>query len=98
MYYFVVNPVSGCGKGKKIWNTIKKELDQLSVEYEALYLCDGRIDCGRCADGAFAGCVSCLLLPEEAVSDLQDDSESNGRCTVSRLWIFRTCRDRPADE
>ena len=25
MYYFVVNPVSGCGKGKKIWNTIKKE-------------------------------------------------------------------------
>ena len=38
MYYFVVNPVSGCGKGKKIWNTIKKELDQLSVEYEAFLL------------------------------------------------------------
>ena len=38
MYYFVVNPISGCGKGKKIWNTIKKELDQLSVEYEAFLL------------------------------------------------------------
>ena len=24
MYYFVVNPVSGCGKGKKIWNTKKR--------------------------------------------------------------------------
>lgn len=38
MYYFVVNPISGCGKGKKIWQTLKKELDRLPVEYEAFLL------------------------------------------------------------
>lgn len=38
MYYFIVNPISGCGRGKKIWKSIQEKLEQLSVTYEAFLL------------------------------------------------------------
>ena len=38
MYYFIVNPISGCGRGKTVWKTVEQELAQLGTEYEAFLL------------------------------------------------------------
>ena len=38
MYYFIVNPISGCGRGKTVWKTVEQELAQLGIEYEAFLL------------------------------------------------------------
>lgn len=38
MYYFIVNPVSGCGRGKTVWKTVVSELARLNIEYEAFLL------------------------------------------------------------
>lgn len=38
MYYFIINPASGSGRGRIVWETIKKELDHLSVEYRSFLL------------------------------------------------------------
>ena len=35
MYYFIVNPNSRSGKGKKIWRRLEKQLINSGVEYEA---------------------------------------------------------------
>lgn len=35
MYYFIVNPHSRSGKGRQIWNRLKKQLDQNTVPYQA---------------------------------------------------------------
>lgn len=35
MYYFIVNPHSGSGKGRKIWRRLEKQLKHAGVEYEA---------------------------------------------------------------
>ncbi len=31
MYYFIVNPVSGRGKGKEIWKSVRKELERRNI-------------------------------------------------------------------
>lgn len=41
MYYFIVNPHSRSGKGKQIWNRLKKQLDQSTIQYQA-FLTDHR--------------------------------------------------------
>ncbi len=33
MYYFIVNPIAGGGKGAKTWQKVKGELEKLSVSY-----------------------------------------------------------------
>lgn len=38
MYYFIINPVSGSGRGLKVWTTVKAELDRLQVDYRAFLL------------------------------------------------------------
>ena len=38
MYYFIVNPISGCGRGKLVWKTVEQELTQLCIEYKAFLL------------------------------------------------------------
>lgn len=38
MYYFIVNPASGSGKGRAVWNTVRKELDRRKVVYRAFLL------------------------------------------------------------
>ena len=38
MYYFIVNPISGFGRGKTVWKTIEQELARLDIEYEAFLL------------------------------------------------------------
>lgn len=38
MYYFIVNPISGCGRGKTVWKTVEQELARLGIEYEAFLL------------------------------------------------------------
>ena len=35
MYYFIVNPHSGCGSGLKTWQKIEKILTRKGIEYEA---------------------------------------------------------------
>lgn len=38
MYYFIINPASGSGHGRIVWNTIQKELDRLGVAYRHFLL------------------------------------------------------------
>lgn len=38
MYYFIINPASGSGRGLAIWKTIQDELNRLSVDYRAYLL------------------------------------------------------------
>ena len=33
MYYFIINPSSGSGRGLSVWKTVKKELERLGVIY-----------------------------------------------------------------
>ena len=37
MYYFIVNPNSGCGNGLKVWNQTKKFLLGLGTEYDVYF-------------------------------------------------------------
>lgn len=38
MYYFIVNPKSGSGRGRIVWNTIEKELKQQKIPCQAFLL------------------------------------------------------------
>lgn len=38
MYYFIINPASGSGRGRKVWNIVKKELDRLDIQYRYFIL------------------------------------------------------------
>ncbi len=38
MYYFIVNPISGGGRGKKVWEAVRHTLEHESVEYRAWLL------------------------------------------------------------
>jgi len=38
MYYFIINPVSGSGRGAKVWAAVKSELDRLHIDYRAFLL------------------------------------------------------------
>lgn len=38
MYYFIVNPISGGGQGKKVWAALQRTLEHQSVEYRAWLL------------------------------------------------------------
>lgn len=38
MYYFIINPASGSGKGLAIWKTVQSELDRLHVDYSHFLL------------------------------------------------------------
>lgn len=50
MYYFIVNPASGSGRGRLVWETIEKELDRLRTEYHA-YILSGRGEARKLAQG-----------------------------------------------
>ena len=36
MYYFIVNPASGSGRGRTVWNTVRTELDRNNILYKVL--------------------------------------------------------------
>ncbi len=36
MYYFIVNPNAGSGRGSKVWKKVEKQLNHQGVEYQAL--------------------------------------------------------------
>lgn len=38
MYYFIINPASGSGRGRTVWKTVRAELDRLGVDYRAFPL------------------------------------------------------------
>lgn len=38
MYYFIVNPASGSGRGRSVWNTICAELDRNHISYKSFLL------------------------------------------------------------
>lgn len=48
MYYFIINPASGSGRGQAVWNKVQTELDRLSVNYRAFRL-SGRGEAGKLA-------------------------------------------------
>lgn len=50
MYYFIVNPASGSGKGKAVWQKVRAELDRLGVSYRA-FLLSGEGEACRLAGG-----------------------------------------------
>lgn len=37
MFYFIVNPNSGCGSGLKVWNQTKKYLNSINAEYDVFF-------------------------------------------------------------
>ena len=37
MYYFIVNPSSRSGRGRKVWQQVEVELERLSVEYRVFF-------------------------------------------------------------
>lgn len=55
MYYFIVNPHSGSGKGRKIWRRLEKQLNHAGVEYEA-YLTENPGDAVKMAAKLTEGC------------------------------------------
>ncbi len=50
MYYFIVNPASGSGKGHFVWKKIKAELERLDVSYRS-YLLSGPGEAKKLAQG-----------------------------------------------
>ena len=38
MYYFIINPASGSGRGLSVWKTIENELNRLGTDYRAFLL------------------------------------------------------------
>lgn len=38
MYYFIVNPASGSGRGRTVWNTVRTELDRNNILYKDFLL------------------------------------------------------------
>ncbi|MDO4321054.1 MAG: diacylglycerol kinase family lipid kinase [Lachnospiraceae bacterium] len=50
MYYFIVNPASGSGKGILVWEKIKTELEQLGVSYRS-FLLSGTEEAKKLAQG-----------------------------------------------
>lgn len=50
MYYFIINPVSGSGRGAKVWSDVKMELDRLKIDYRA-FLLTGPNDAQNLAQG-----------------------------------------------
>ena len=55
MYYFIVNPNSRSGKGKKIWKRLEKQLDHAGAEYEA-HLTEKPGDAAEMASRLTDGC------------------------------------------
>ena len=41
MYYFIINPVSGSGRGAAIWQIVQAELERLHVKYRSFLLSKG---------------------------------------------------------
>lgn len=50
MYYFIVNPASGSGRGQAVWKTIEEELKQLGISYRA-FLLAGPGEAAKLAEG-----------------------------------------------
>ncbi len=61
MYYFIVNPSSGCGRGRKVWKLVKKELERQRVPFRSCLLRSP----GEA--GIVAGALSKLSAPCTAV-------------------------------
>ena len=40
MYYFIVNPASGSNRGRSVWKSVKKKLDQAGAAYRSFLLSD----------------------------------------------------------
>lgn len=38
MYYFIINPASGSGRGGAVWKTVREELDRLGTDYRHFLL------------------------------------------------------------
>lgn len=53
MYYFIVNPASGSGRGYSVWKKVEAELKRLGIDYHA-YLLSGKGEARQLASG-FAG-------------------------------------------
>ena len=64
MFYFIINPAARSGRGKKIWNELREELERKNVEYRFYYTAKergvGRI--ARCILNTNRGSVTIVLL------------------------------------
>ncbi len=47
-YCFIINPASGSGRGRSVWQTVERELNRLGVDYRA-FLLSGRGEAGNLA-------------------------------------------------
>ena len=61
MYYFIVNPNSGGGKGYRIWRKLERQLKDTCVEYEA-YFTTGHGDARDIARKLTEGCKEARII------------------------------------
>lgn len=55
MYYFIVNPNAGSGRGSKVWKKVEKQLNRQCIEYQA-FVTEKTGDAAGYASGLTEGC------------------------------------------
>lgn len=71
MYYFIVNPNSGSGRGLRVWQTIERIIARKHIEYEA-YLTEGPEQAGEYA----AAITESLRKQYESTSEEESTDET----------------------
>ena len=66
MLYIIVNPASKSGKGKKKWESLKQELDQRSMVYQALFTQKDK-GAGECVKQIIEGILSAGRPDEDKI-------------------------------
>lgn len=88
MYYFIVNPGSGRGKGFRIWRKLEKLLSFACVEYEA-YFTHGQGDARALARDLTEGCreprVIVVAGGDGTVNEVVDGLSFNGPVTLGLI-------------
>ena len=85
MYYFIVNPNSGGGKGFRVWRKMESVLSRSCVEYEAYFTHgagDARIVAGELTEGSRDPRVIVVAGGDGTLNEAVDGLCFNGPVTL----------------